>query len=282
MNDAANAGQIDFWNGEVGQRWLRREADLEAMNRPVNDHLLAEARLFPGARVVEIGCGSGGLALRLAGAVPEGEVVALDISAPLLRRARARRDAAGLRNLTFREADAQTAVLPGPFDLAVSAFGMMFFEDPVAAFANIRRAMRPHGRLLFATFAAPAGNPWFGIPRRIAAAHLGEPPEGPATAPGPLAFADGPWVTGMMRQAGWAEPSVETRPFDFHHPAGAAAAADLAVELGPAAFMLRITGASAAHRTAVRDAIEAAFASLAQDGGLHLAVDLNIYEARNG
>ena len=281
MNDTANAGQIDFWNGEVGQRWLKREADLEAINRSVSDHLLAEARLSPSARVVEIGCGSGALALALGRAVPEGEVVALDISAPLLGRARMRRDAAGLANLTFREADAQTAVLPGPFDLAISSFGMMFFEEPVAAFTNIRRAMQPDGRLLFATFAAPAGNPWFGIPRRIAAAHLGAPPEGPATAPGPLAFADGERVVGMMRQAGWAEPSVETRPFDYHHPGGAAAAASLAVELGPAAFLLRSLGADERQMEAVRDAIEAAFAPFAKADGLHLTVDLNIFAARN-
>ncbi len=278
MNTGPNRDQANFWNGEIGRRWLAREAEMEAMNRTATDHIVAEVAATRPARVLEIGCGSGGLALKLAGtAVPRGEVVAADISEPMLARARER--AGGCPNLSFLLADAQTADLPGPFDMVVSAFGMMFFDDPVAAFANIRRETAPGGRLLFLTFGAPSENPWFCIPRRIAAARLGEPPGAPDNAPGPQAFADGARVVGLMHKAGWEEPSVQARVFDFHHPGGAVGAAELATSLGPAAFVLRSAGASDSDRAAVKAAVEVAFAPYARPDGLHLPVVLNVFEA---
>ncbi|MCY1128687.1 class I SAM-dependent methyltransferase [Frigidibacter sp. RF13] len=277
MCAVSNAGQAEFWNGEVGQRWLAREAELEAGNRAVTDFLLSETAASRPGRILEVGCGSGGLALQLADKAPETNVTGADISVPLLERARAR--GAQRPNLAFLLADVQTARLPGPFDMVVSAFGMMFFDDPQAAFANIRGAMAPDGQMIFVTFGAPAGNPWFGIPRRIAVARMGEPPTDGGNAPGPLAFADGDRVVRLLRGAGWNRAEVETRSFDFHHPGGPDAAAALAVVLGPAAYVLRAMGAEEADRQAVRAAIAAEFAAFAQSDGLRLPIALNIFRA---
>lgn len=277
MGRTANAGQGEFWNGDIGRRWLAREAELEVANRAVTDFILTQVAAVAPRRVLEVGCGSGGLSLALAASLPQGAVLGADISAVLIERAQAR--GGDRANLSFALADVQTAELPGPFDMVVSCFGMMFFADPTAAFANIVRAMAAGGQILFVTFGPPSGNPWFGIPRQIAAAHLGEPPETPAGAPGPLAFADGERVVALMRAAGWHGATCDARPFDFHHPGGAAAAADLATALGPAAFILRTAAAPEAARLAVRDEIARAFAPFQGADGLRLPVVLNIFRA---
>jgi SAM-dependent methyltransferase len=277
MCAAANKGQAEFWNGEVGRRWLVRESEMEAVNRAVTDFLLTEATDFGPARILEIGCGSGGLTLSLAKRLPRAKVTGADISDIFLERARAR--GAQQPNLEFLLTDVQTASLPGPFDFAVSAFGMMFFDDPQAALANIRRSMAQGGRISFVTFGPPAGNPWFGIPRRIAVARLGEPSPTDGNAPGPLAFSDGNRVVEIMQAAGWNRPECETRDFDFHHPGGAAAAADLATVLGPAAFVLRVADGDEEDRRAVREAIAAEFAAYEGSDRLRLPVALNVFKA---
>jgi SAM-dependent methyltransferase len=281
MAEGANAAQVEFWNGEVGQRWLAHEAELDAMNGAITRYLVEAAGLRPDARILEIGCGSGALSLALARAVPRGEVLALDISAPLLARARERQAEAGLHNLTFREADAQTADLPqGHFDLLISQFGVMFFADPVAAFVHLRAALRPGGRLLFACFAAMEANPWLALPRAIAARHFAAPPDPPPGAPGPTAFADIGRVTALLAEAGFAECRGEARRFDFTHPGGVAAAARLATILGPAAFILRQAGASEDQRRAVAGEIAQAFAPYAAADGVRLPVTANVFTAR--
>ncbi|MBS0564132.1 MAG: methyltransferase domain-containing protein [Proteobacteria bacterium] len=276
MSDMANAEQSEFWNGEVGQRWLTLESEIEAMNGSVSEYLLAEGR--GAGRILEIGCGAGRLAIGLAKS--GAQVVGVDISGPMLARARERSGTGA--NPAFLLADAQTADLPGPFDLVLSSFGVMFFDDPVAAFANIRRAVRPGGRLSFATFGAISANPWFSIPRAASVARMGPQPAAPEGAPGPLAFADRARVTGLLAAAGWSDPGAEARLFDFHHAGGPAAAAALAAKMGPAAFVLRTSGASPADIDATRARIAADFAGFAAADGLHLPVEINLFSAHNG
>ncbi len=125
--------------------------------------MLDAAGLLRGARVLDIGCGCGDTTIAAAVAVaPDGHVVGVDVSEPMLVRARDR--AAHLANTTFALADAATFVPDAPFDVVISRFGVMFFDDPTAAFANVRRAMKPGGRLVFVCWQSAQKNAWASVP----------------------------------------------------------------------------------------------------------------------
>src|SRR5215469_14090938 len=141
MNVTANTAQRDYWNTIAGPRWVGLEGFVERRVQPVNDLLLTRSGVAAGERVLEVGCGTGAFTVPLAEAVGEhGEVLGVDISAAMLASARKRLANAGLSNVTLTEADAQTHEFePGGFDLIASRFGVMFFIDPRAAFANLLR-----------------------------------------------------------------------------------------------------------------------------------------------
>ena len=169
-------------------------------------------------------------------------MVGVDISAQLLAHAEARAAAAGLGRIGWLRADAQTDPLPGGFDAAVSRFGVMFFDDPVAAFARIAAALRPGGRLVFVAWGLAEANPWFREAFRAAVERLGpSAPAGP-NAPGPLAFADRARVLGLLRAVGLGDCAAEVRQVALHLPGGLATAVDLAGDVGPAKRLLREKG----------------------------------------
>ena len=145
MSEAPNAAQVAYWNDAAGQTWAEMQEALDRQLAPLGRAAMAALAPTPGERLLDIGCGAGQTTLELAAAVaPGGEVLGLDISRPLLEVARARPAVPGVR---FLEGDAQThAFEPAGFDGAFSRFGVMFFADPPAAFANIRRALKPGGR----------------------------------------------------------------------------------------------------------------------------------------
>ena len=168
---------------------------------------LEAAAAQPGERVMDVGCGPGGTTAALATAVGgKGHVLGVDISEPLVEAARAR----GLGNATFVVADAATHPFePASFDLVFSRFGVMFFGDPVAAFENIRRALKPAGRLVFLCWRTAAENPWSATPVRAAQPFL--PPmqrPGPED-PGQFSFGDRSRVERILTQAGFNGLSIE-------------------------------------------------------------------------
>jgi SAM-dependent methyltransferase len=167
----------------------------------------------PGETLLDVGCGCGDTSLELARRVgAEGEVLGLDISAPMLDVARRRAKEDGARGLEFREADAQTAALPGGRDAVFSRFGVMFFADPVAAFRNLRRALRPGGRLVFVCWRPLAENLWMRLPAETAAGLVPPAPPPEPGAPGPFAFADPDRVRRILAEAGFA--GIEITPHD--------------------------------------------------------------------
>ncbi len=147
----ANEEMRRYWNESAGQEWVGLEDEFERALAPVGTEMLRRAGAKPGQRVLDVGCGLGGTTLAVARAVgAEGRVMGLDISAPMLVRARQRAVDAGLANIDWRDGDAQDAVLPVRyFDLIVSRFGVMFFDDPAAAFENLCSAAKSGGRLYF-------------------------------------------------------------------------------------------------------------------------------------
>lgn len=200
---ATSPGNPD-WQGATGEGWAANADHYEAMLADVATALLAHAGFAPGERVVEIGCGSGRFARRIAAAVaPGGTVLGIDVSPALARLARQEAAETGTGNLRILVADAQTAVPPGaPFDRLVSRFGVMFFADPAAAMANLHAMLAPHGRLDFAVWAPVEGNPWAGAVMGVARTHLGLPPRDPR-APGPFAFSDEAYLRALLGGAGF-------------------------------------------------------------------------------
>ena len=251
--------QIAFWNGPGGARWVAGQARIDVMLAPVLGALLRHAAVRPGDAVLDIGCGSGAATIELARRVgPTGRVVGLDVSAPMLACARER--SAGIANIDFVGADAAVHRFAEPFDLLFSRFGVMFFGDPVAAFANLRRALKPGGRLVFACWRDFDENLWMKVPLKAAYAHVPKlPPVGPED-PGPFAFADRDRVTRILAGGGFVAPRFTPADLmlDLSAGGGLAAAVEQATTVGAASRAMQDQPETA--REAATEAIREALA----------------------
>ena len=235
-----NADQIAYWNGPGGQRWSDRQAAQDVLLGPVSSILIARIGARSGDRILDVGCGCGNLSIALAGQVaPTGSVLGIDISAPML--ARAREIAPSGLPVQFVLADATVhAFEPGSFDLLVSRFGMMFFADPAESFANLRRALKPAGRLVFACWREPRDNPWMMAPLQGVYRHVPKLPPQEPDDPGPFAFASEARVTRILTEAGFKDVALEpcALSLDIATGKGLEAAVQSALEIGPASRAL--------------------------------------------
>jgi SAM-dependent methyltransferase len=199
-----NQAERRRWNDEMwAAAWPRRER----LTDEVTALLLDAMALAPGERVLDVGCGGGKTSLAAGRAVgPEGAVVGADLSTPLTALANQRAAEAGVDNVTFHVVDMQTdTVQGGPFDAALSQFGVMFFDEPVTAFVNIRAHLRPGGRIAFACWQSGEKNPWFFAPA-IAELLPAPPTPAPGKSPtGPFALEDPARTAGILSSAGFHE-----------------------------------------------------------------------------
>ncbi|MDI3385050.1 methyltransferase domain-containing protein [Streptomyces sp. B-S-A8] len=246
--EIVNTDQEQAWNGPEGAYWVQNQDRWDAVNSGFNELLLDAAGFGPEGRVLDIGCGSGQTTRLAARRAARGRVLGVDLSAPMLDRARASAAREGLDNVTFERADAQVhAFSPGAFDAAVSRYGVMFFADPVAAFANIGGALRPGGRLAFVCPAEPEGNGWLRAMLSLRD-HL---PVGDFAAPGRpgmFAFTDPDRARAVLTGAGFAD--VRTDPVEAYGTWGRDAqdAADFMLGTGPGRAMTAQVSAEAAAR----------------------------------
>jgi SAM-dependent methyltransferase len=254
-----NADQIAYWNGPSGQRWADRHAAQERLLGPVADVLISRAQPKPGERVIDVGCGSGATTVAFAKAVaPNGFALGLDVSDPMLSQARA--FAPKDLPLEFALADATVHPFePASFDLLASRFGVMFFADPIASFANLRRALKPTGRLTFACWREPKENPWMMAPLMAVYKHVPKmPPVGPEE-PGPFAFASEARVMGILKGAGFVDVAMEPHnlAMDIAIGGGLDAAVDGSLQIGPASRALQghPPETYAAAKVSIREAI---------------------------
>jgi SAM-dependent methyltransferase len=240
LKPSANAAQIEHWNAVAGETWAQFH---ELLDRQLESPGLAAIdALAPrkGEHVLDIGCGCGQTSLAVGDRVGStGAVVGVDISAPMPEVARRRSRACPSLPVIFRQVDAQTGDLGRSlFDAAFSRFGVMFFGDPVAAFANIRQCLKPDGRLAFLCWRSLAENPWMQAPLQAALPFI--PPVAPPdpTAPGPFAFANPDRVHGILTNAGF--HSVAINPLDARiGGANIERTLSLSLKLGPLGAVLR-------------------------------------------
>ena len=268
----ANTAQAEHWNtGDGVAHWITNQARYDRMHAPFTALILDAAALRPGGNVLDVGCGCGGTTLAAARLVAPGQAAGLDLSAPMLARARADAEAASLANAVFQQGDAQVHPLePGTFGTVISRFGVMFFADPVAAFANIRSATRPGGRLVFACWQPMAANQWMLVPGAALAEHLPLPDPGPADAPGMFAFADPDRLRPILAAAGWRDIEISSEHASIL--VGGGASVDDAVEFLRTATMGRtmLAGADAATADRALASLRAALTPYADADGLHL------------
>lgn len=222
-----NRAQRNYWEDQGARLYRDHEDTEEALLAPFGRSMLLAARLRPGEVVLDVGCGHGTSTLEAAERVaPSGRVVGVDLSAAMLEPAHRRVAAAGVDNVDLVRADAQChAFAASSFDAVVSRFGVMFFEDPQAAFGNLARALRPGGRLVFTCPQEPLRSEWVAVAFQAAVAAVGRTPEvGPPGTPGPFALADGDYLTGLLIDAGFRDVMLEsvTRPVRLGRDVGGA------------------------------------------------------------
>jgi SAM-dependent methyltransferase len=205
--------QAALWNGRAGRAWIDGQATLDRMFSTFEDLLAETVRNASARRVLDVGCGTGGTTLaaaRAAGA--QGECLGVDISQPMITVARGRAEREG-STARFVAADVQThAFAPARFDLVISRFGVMFFDDPVAAFTNLRRAASAGAPLQVIAWRSPAENPYMTTAERAAAPLLPDMPVRAPGAPGQFAFADRHRVASILQESGWT--GIDIQPID--------------------------------------------------------------------
>jgi SAM-dependent methyltransferase len=277
MKANANQEQAALWNGASGETWVNAQALLDASFVNFETLLVDEVARTGARRVLDVGCGSGATTLAIARHLGAAGATGIDISAPLIELARAR--AARERvPAEFVLADAQTHEFADPgHDLAVSRFGVMFFEDPVAAFANLRAALRPGGALRAVTFRAASENPFMTAAERAASPRPPHRPPRRPDAPGQFAFANRERVQGILAAAGWSE--VDLVPIDVPCAFPAHELEGYFTRLGPVAPALRT--AEPQTRTRVIAALHAAFAPFVRDGEVRFVASCWLIRATN-
>ena len=266
---AGNTDQIEYWNASAGNTWATMSDRLDKMIGPVGKAAMAALAPASGEKVIDIGCGCGQTTLELARRVgTDGRVRGVDISAPMLGVARTRAAQAGMQQVQFLEADAQVfAFEAGVADAVFSRFGVMFFSDPVAAFANIRTALAPHGRMAFCCWRAMSDNPIMTLPMAAALPLLPEPPAPPdPLAPGPFAFADRDRLAAILTVAGFHD--IRITPYDQGLTSGdLEETIDTSMRIGPLGRML---SERPELRESVVDAVRTALAPYQTDTGVYL------------
>ncbi|MEW2916302.1 class I SAM-dependent methyltransferase [Ruegeria sp. ANG10] len=280
---AANEEQAEFWsNSPSGANWLTFEEQMDEMLAPVLDLVLDRAGLQPGMRVLDIGCGTGASSVRAAESVGEsGHVLAADFSQPFLDRAGQRATEKGLSNIDLQHADAQThPFVEADRDAMISRFGVMFFEDTVAAFANMARALKPGGEMTFAAWGPLDRNPWFKTPHIIACARLGSPPVMDRNAPGPLAFHDRERVSGLLDRAGLTDIRVEQVPVSLRIRGTIEDCATLSTRIGPAARLIAYFEGDAEDVLVIQQGITKAFQQYALENTVEIPALINLFQAR--
>jgi len=214
LADPSNAGQVGAWDGNEGAFWATQARRFDETLAHCHGPFLTAAAIRADNRVLDVGCGNGQTTRDVARVAVNGSALGVDLSSQMLALARKTASTEGLANVEFRQADAQIFPFePATFDVVISRMGSMFFGDPIAAFANLHRALRPAGRLTLLTWQGVTDNEWLSA-FRAAAAVGRDLPTPPSDAPGPFALADPDRVRAILEAAGFADIAFQS----LHEP----------------------------------------------------------------
>lgn len=248
--------QAMLWNGPSGRAWIEMQDVIDRVFKPFENLLVEAAVSRLGTQVLEVGCGTGALALAVARRLePKGHCTGIDISESMIAIARERMERESAP-ASFIFADAQNYAFDrASFDMIISRFGVMFFEDPVRAFTNLRRAARPDAELRFIAWRDAAENPFMTAAERVAAPLLPDLPARRPDAPGQFGFADRHRVRTILEKSGWA--GIDIRPIDVACSFPKKDLARYLTWLGPVGRILQ--GADERTRARVIDTVRGAF-----------------------
>jgi SAM-dependent methyltransferase len=206
----ANEAQIEHWNSEEASHWVVYQDRYDRMLAPFARRILAAAPIHAGSRVLDVGCGCGGTTIEAARRATTGTATGIDISEPMIETARLRAAEENVTNAAWLLGDAQTTSLPvAAFDVVISRFGIMFFDDPVAAFTNVARAISGGGALTFVCWQDLLSNEWIRVPGLALAEHVPLPDLGPPGAPGMFSLADPERIRTVLTSAGFTDLVIE-------------------------------------------------------------------------
>lgn len=271
----ANEDQIEAWNGPMGEKWAERQDRMDALLEPLSRVAIERAGVTAGEVVLDIGCGCGASSLALAPAARS--VVGYDVSGPMLAAARKR--SAALDNVSFVEADASTVALEPIGDLLFSRFGVMFFDDPVAAFANLRSGLKSGARACLLVWRALMENEWMAQPLGALMPFVENPAPRDPRAPGPFAFADRDYVEDLLTKAGFVDIGFEALDGKLELGRSTADAVREFSEMGPLSSLLE----QASERDKAVAAVEGVMAGHAgEDGAVRMGAACWIVSASVG
>jgi ubiquinone/menaquinone biosynthesis C-methylase UbiE len=265
-----------YWD-RAGKIWVEQQDLLDRMYRPIAQAVVEAADLRAGEAVLDVGCGAGATTFEAAWRVgPQGRAVGVDIAPALVERARRLAGEEELEGVEFVQADAQTRAFDPVFDAIVSRFGVMFFPDPVTAFANLRTALKPGGRLAFACWRSPEDNAISLVPLEAAAPFLPTVPRFEKDAPGRFGFADPDRVRDILERSGWRDIAIA--PLDEPTPVSAEELLTMSLRVGPLSPIL--ANADEALRESVRAAVTTALEPYVKDGVAHMNAACWLVSAR--
>ena len=268
----ANEQQTEFWSGSGGEYWVVNQQQMDTMLEPLGAQALARIDLNNVHHVLDIGCGTGSTTLDIAALLPDGaRVTGADLSVPMTDYARSRLAPEGVSNADFMTCDLQLDKLdPGKFDAAFSRFGVMFFDQPVVGFSNIRSAMKSGAPLAFVCWQTPRENLWHSLAVATAKKFIEMPAAPEPRAPGPFAFADTDYVTSILTDSGFGDIVIEphTQTVELFSGQDVRDAAENFARINPiiSAFM---TEAGDDKAEPLIDGLADALAPYHQNGALH-------------
>jgi SAM-dependent methyltransferase len=269
---SVNAEAIEAWDGPLFDRFVRFRHIVTTGLGAHGDRALALFPPMPGQKVLDIGCGFGDTTQRIAGMVgPRGQAAGVDAAANFIDAARRETAELGIGNASFEVVDVQSGPLGGPYDMAFSRMGTMFFANPVAALRNVRGALAPGARLVMVVWRRREDNEWMYRAQQIVEAIVQRPEEydEPTCGPGPFSMAGADTTTDILGHAGFDEIELHRCDLPILVGRDVGEAIDLVMSIGPAGEILRLQGDRAKHlHGQVHEALEAGLGEFETPDGL--------------